>query len=129
MEIITMILSGLALLAASVSLILTVQEKKRNEKRNAAVLHYMDETAKKIVTELDTQHTAAINGLQGKIYGEFKRIEARVVNLEKGIVPDFEEAKAAAKSVDEFNRGLNAILGFDPFAALEKQRNQVQEGE
>lgn len=37
MEIITMILSGLALLAAVLCLILILREKKRNEKRNAAI--------------------------------------------------------------------------------------------
>lgn len=49
MQIIAMILSGLALLAASVSLILIIREKKRNEERNAAferyktsMLHYVD---------------------------------------------------------------------------------------
>ena len=40
MEIVTMILSGLALLAASVCLILLIQEKKRNQKRNTAALQY-----------------------------------------------------------------------------------------
>ena len=37
---ISMILSGLALLAATANLILTFYEKKRNQKRNAASLHY-----------------------------------------------------------------------------------------
>ena len=41
---ITLILSGLALLAASVSLILIIREKKRNEERNVAFERYKKST-------------------------------------------------------------------------------------
>lgn len=116
MEIITMILSGLALLAATVSLILTVQEKKRNEKQRADSL-----VDKAKAYEEDLRYKAAASA-------EREKLAVRIENLEKGIVPDFEEAKKAVSSVNDFNRGLNNILGFDPFDALEKQRNRAQEG-
>lgn len=48
-------------------------------------------------------------------------IENRLHNLEHGIVPDYAEALAAKNSVDEFNKGLSAIMGFDPVAAYRKQ--------
>ena len=38
---IPVILSGLALLAAAISLIFSIAEKKRNQKRNAAVMQYI----------------------------------------------------------------------------------------
>ena len=48
----------------------------------------------------------------------------RVENLEKGIVPDFEQAKAAAQAVDNFNAGLSGILGFDPIETARRQRKE-----
>lgn len=48
----------------------------------------------------------------------------RVSHLEKGMVPDFEAAKAAVKSVNNFNSGLSAILNFDPMAAAKQQRSE-----
>lgn len=51
-------------------------------------------------------------------------IVERVSHLEKGMVPDFEAAKAAVKSVNDFNSGLSAILNFDPMAAAKQQRSE-----
>lgn len=48
----------------------------------------------------------------------------RVSRLETGMVPDFEAAKAAVKSVNDFNSGLSAILNFDPMAAAKQQRSE-----
>lgn len=48
----------------------------------------------------------------------------RVSHLETGMVPDFEAAKAAVKSVNDFNSGLSAILNFDPMAAAKQQRSE-----
>ena len=129
MEIITMILSGLALLAASVCLFLLGQEKKRSKKQNAALLREMDRRDKKwaatVSDELKAQLAKERNriSLEQKAVGERTGdILKRVENLENGIVPDFEEAKSAAKAVDEFNRGLSSILNFDPLKAAQKSR-------
>lgn len=52
-------------------------------------------------------------------------IVERVSHLEKGMVPDFEAAKAAVKSVNDFNSGLSAILHFnDPVAEAKQQRSE-----
>lgn len=48
----------------------------------------------------------------------------RTENLEKGIVPDFEQAREAAKAVDDFNAGLSGILGFDPIETAKRQRKE-----
>jgi hypothetical protein len=50
--------------------------------------------------------------------------EERLSNLEKGVVPDFEKAKAAADAVNDFNTGISGILGFDPHEVLKKQRRE-----
>lgn len=49
---------------------------------------------------------------------------ARVESLEHGVVPDFEEAKKAAEAVNDFNKGLSAIMNFDPMAEAKRARNE-----
>ena len=105
--IIAIILSSLALLAAMFDLILTLDERKRNQKRNAALTQYADAAVKE----------------------SEKRLGDRVDALENGIVPDFERAKEAAEAVNDFNAGITGILGFDPYSALQAQRNQERGGE
>lgn len=95
-------MSGLALLAATGSLVVTILEKKRSKKQNAALLEQCREADKK--------------------WGE--TLLKKIQPLEEGICPNMEEAKKAAEALDDFNTQLNAILGYDPFRALEKQRNR-----
>lgn len=45
------------------------------------------------------------------------RLEQRLGDLEAGLVPEHEKAKAAAAAVNDFNAGIVGILGFDPFDA------------
>lgn len=118
MELITMIFSGLALLAATMCLCLTVQEKKRNQKRNAAALSYVDETVETVKSE-----TVAYVAQFAKDF------DSRMERLEKGIVPDYEQALAAANAVNDFNRGISNILGYDPSEAIKAQREKERQGE
>ena len=104
MEILTIILSSLALLAALTGLGVTVFERKRSKERNTALVRYVDATVKQKVDEAMAQYSD------------------RVSDLEKGIVPDFEKAKAAANAVNDFSAGVSGILGFDPYEVLKKQR-------
>ena len=125
MEIVTMILSGLALLAASVCLILLIQEKKRNEKRNTAALQYADAAAQKVlILAKNEAHAASETAYKNAC----ERFEKRVADLENGISPDYNEAVAAKKAVDEFNQGLSGILGFDPVVAARRQREKNHKG-
>ena len=116
MELITMILSGLALLAARVSLTLTFQEKKRNEKRNTAALQYID------------RYIDILNVNIGKMQEQYTALDERVGNLEHGICPDFESAREAAKAVNDFNAGLSAIMNYDPIEEAKKARERAQYG-
>lgn len=118
MEIVTMILSGLALLAASVCLILLIQEKKRNQKRNTAVIQLIETECKKVSKEDFEQRQ--------KIHERVKKLRDDVDKLEKGISPDYNEALAAKQAVDDFNVGLSAILNFDPMAAMKKSREEQE---
>ena len=95
---ITIILSSLALLAAIAAITLCLQERKRNQERNTALLQLVDARKDDVLS--------------------------RVTALENGAVPDFEKAKQAAAAVNNFNDGITGILGFDPYEALRMQRNK-----
>ena len=119
MEMITLILSGLALLAAIISLALNVRNEKRSNKRNAALVHYISDECKAVSTAAGSytdEHT--------------KKVIERIEKLEQGITPDYEQAKVAANAVNDFNRGISNILGFDPHEALlASRRKDVGESE
>lgn len=103
MYIFAIVLSSLALLAALACLSLVVYERKRSKERSAALMQYADS----VKASVDITLTA----LSGK-----------VKDLEGGVVPDYEKAKAAADAVNNFNAGISGILGFDPHDVLKKQR-------
>lgn len=110
MQIVCMILCGLALLAAIFDLILLRKEKKRNEKRNAAMVQLYQK-------EHDT--------LDKQIWAVRDVLVERLDKLEAGVMPDYEAARQAAEAVDEFNQGLSNILGFDPMEAARKSRQST----
>ena len=112
------ILSGLALLAASVCLVLVCQEKKRSKKRNAALVRYVDKTREGVESKVGTHAEECV-----------KACIARIEKLEKGVVPDFEQAKAAANAVNDFNKGISNILGFDPMTALVEAQKKERYGD
>ena len=122
MEYITILLSGLALLAAMVSLILVIREKKRNQKRNAAAIDYVDASCDKLFHDL----TEKIHKYKCSIEERIEPMAFDIKQLKDGIVPDYKEALAAKNSVDEFNRGLSAILNFDPMEAARRAREEQQ---
>lgn len=51
-----------------------------------------------------------------------RQFAERLGNLEGGVVPDYEGAKAAVKAVNDFTAGLANIMGYDPMAAARKAR-------
>lgn len=83
------------------------------------------------VVKLDDDFTGYVSREQeGKEAFEEKisAIQKRLHDLEHGIVPDYAEALAAKNSVDEFNKGLSAIMGFDPIVAYRKQAEKEKYG-
>lgn len=57
-----------------------------------------------------------------------RKLSQRVGVLEQGLVPDYEAAKEAVKSVNDFNMGISGILGFDPLEAAKKSRQAERMG-
>ena len=47
-----------------------------------------------------------------------------VEDLNNGVVPDYEKAKAAVTAVNDFNAGISGILGFDPYEAIKAKRGE-----
>ena len=99
MFVISLIFSGLALLAV---VALVIGEKKRSQKRNAAIIQYLD--------------------------AELESLKKKIAKLESGVTPDYEEAKKAADAINDFNRGISSILGFDPYEAMRNKERKEQNG-
>lgn len=115
MELIALIMSGLALLAAGVCLVMVHQEKKRSTKRNATLVRFVEREAK------------AMSTAAGSYVDEhMKKCIERIEKLEKGITPDYEAAKQAADAVNDFSKGITNILGFDPMEALKAERQKAK---
>lgn len=144
MEMIALIVSGLALLAAGVCLCLLAQEKKRNLKRNTAALGYadncmaeakkdardmLDAAALDISGRFTTEELAMAQATDEKIAEAIAAVTTRIENLEKGVVPDYEKAIAAVSAVNDFNQGISNLLNYDPREALAAQRERERSGE
>lgn len=114
--IVAMILSSLALLAATAGLILEIRERKRSQKRNIALVRYVERLVSDALAKANEKTDTAVDTLRTE-YGR------RIGDLENGVVPDFEKAKAAANAVNDFNAGITSIMGFDPFESLRAQRD------
>ena len=116
---ITLILSGLALLAASVSLILIIREKKRNEERNVAFERYKKST------------TFYIDKTFAAVLEEAKRHTEEVVG--KKVAPVLEKVESIGEDLmnanssfqDQLGKTLGNIMAFDPLAAQRKARNRA----
>jgi hypothetical protein len=122
MTILAIILSSLALLAAIADLGMTLLDRKRSKERNTALMDYADASASDVLAKAAANTGASVGELEAKF-------DKRITDLEKGIVPDFEKAKAAANAVNDFNAGISGILGFDPHEVLKKQRNDSSGGD
>lgn len=121
MEMIALIVSGLALLAAGVCLCLLMQEKKRNQERNAAMLDFVQ-------AECNAVSKAAGAYTDEMCRKTMLEISSRVESLEKGIIPDYEKATAAVAAVNDFNQGISNLLNYDPVSALAAQREKERQG-
>lgn len=118
------IVSGLALLAACMSLCVACKNEKRSKKRNTAMLRYVEATASNACDKAAEKANDAIRELDEHL----SKVEKICNDLSSGILPDYEQAKAAANAVNDFSRGISNILGFDPMQALAEQREKDKGG-
>lgn len=134
MVLISMIVSGLALLAASVCLYLLMQEKKRNHERNAAAVRHAEvcmESAKKYADKIIGECAKKSNAYSEQLLEQFKTGG----EWEKAVAATAEEKIAEAVNEictkmsesyfsTDINSSLGNILGFDPYVSLQKQREK-----
>lgn len=112
---INIILSGLALLAATVSLILVLLEIKRNKKRNAAMLNYISTecgVAVKTAAEYTNSKIPDTNAVNGQIAEVRKMVEDIGDNV----------MNASNAFHDQLGKTLSNIMNFDPLDAQRKAR-------
>ena len=139
-----LIISGLALLAAVVSIVLYFVEKKRNAERRQALLDYINNycesisessedsvqaMAKDLIARFETEKEffdVANSKSYELIQSAVKRNTEEIEKLKNGAVPDYEKAMEAAKAVNDFNAGISAIMNYDP---IETVRSRRQNGE
>ena len=122
------VISGLALLAAGVSLVLTIQEKKRNQKRSAATCDYIKNEFEAAVKAAADYTKNGVDEAKEFAKKAVAKTVKRIEDLEAGVIPDFEEARRAAESVNDFNRELSNLLNFDPMEAIRKEQQQAHTG-
>ena len=116
MQIIAMILSGLALLAAGVSMILIIREKKRNEERSAAfdrykntMLQYVDKKFESLQADMKKYTDESITR---KVDPVLKKVES--------IGDDLMNANTSFQ--DQLGQTLSNIMAFDPMESQRKAR-------
>lgn len=69
------------------------------------------------------------NSMRERYQSKLERLSDMVEKLQSGIIPDYEEAKAAANAVNDFSKGISNILGFDPMTALKAEQERKKRGE
>lgn len=116
---IAIILSSLALLAATVNIFLTLREEKRRTKQKAVLIKHTEDSVRLFADRLCRRCA--------ELEGHLAEAQEKIAALESGTVPDYEKAKEAANAVNDFNAGISGILGFDPLEALKKQRESAGE--
>lgn len=131
MVILALSIGSLALVAATVSIVLTARERKRNQERNAAYKNMVSTMVKEHRISMENYVFMQLKNFDGANAAALKDMrdifERRLSDLEGGMIPDYEKAKQAAKAVNDFSAGLQNILSFDPMEALRQSREQ--EGE
>ena len=153
MEVISLILSGLALLVSVVNLILFIWREKRDKRQRESLLEYIDKcddlsigAAKKHTREslkeqmdcfdemFDTFDLRVMkkvdDGLtdcRNTLLRQNQSVEKRLSDLEKGICPDYDAAIAAKESVDRFSEGIMNILCYGNPAAPKEKKEKTEE--
>ena len=133
MDIISMILLTVVLVAQIVLFVLYFLEKRYVNHRFSAMLQYIDRKVEdadcweEVVETVDDM----LDAFGEKINERFKRQTEVIdefkntVNAQVGrIALDYTEAQQAADKVNEFATGLASIFDYDPLVAIKKGRNK-----
>lgn len=96
------------------------------EEGNKKAIVVAEELAKGINGRIDEikQAVRMVNGKAEAAKKAAKENKDRIDGLEQGVVPDFETAQKAVNAVNDINKGIAGILGFDPLEAMKKGRQE-----
>lgn len=140
MEIISMILLAIVLVAQIVLFVLFFLEKRYVNHRFSAMLQYIDrkvedtdcreeieESVKDMLDAFDKKINERFKQ-QDEVNAErFKRHHDAIIETSeqvKGLMLDYTQAQEAADKVNEFANGLASIFDYDPLAAIKKGRKK-----
>lgn len=144
MDIISMILLTVVLVAQIVLFVLYFLEKRYVNHRFSAMLQYIDRKVEDADCrdEVEENVNDLLDAFGEKINDRFKQqdsvneerfkrhhdaiIETRntVSEQVKGLLLDYTQAQEAADKVNEFATGLASIFDYDPLVAIKKGRNK-----
>jgi hypothetical protein len=134
MVIASIIIGSLALLAAVANIIIILVDKKREAVRRQALLDYINnmgdgtlEAAEDFVIQRiekaaeanKNENTAFRVAIEERLAKQHADIDA----LKVGAEPDYQQAVAAAKAVNDFNAGIISILNYDPMEVARRSRS------
>ena len=133
MDIISMILLTVVLVAQIVLFVLFFLEKRYVNHRFSAMLQYIDRKVEDADCreEIEESVDDMLSAFGEKIDERFKR-QTEVIDEFKntvndqigGISLDYAEAQQAADKVNEFATGLASIFDYDPLVAIKKGRKK-----
>lgn len=102
-----------------VCILLQAVLSRRLEKKIKATFNY----AENLSGEID-EAMSCIDDVRDAANGQAERITA----LENGVIPNYEEARKAVDSLNDFNKNLNSIMEYDPVASMKKARKKKKQG-
>ena len=112
-----MIVSGLALLAATANLFLHLREKKRNEKRNTAMIDYIGAECKAVAMAAEARLNERIPDSEA-VEKKISEVQKKVEEIGENVMD------ASGKFQDQLGQTLSSIMSFDPVAAQRKARTK-----
>ena len=126
----TIIIAAILLILLAATMVL-LQREKRNSSLAWQAVRALEDQLERTKSVSSAAFEEAKDAIKAAIdiAAEVRKLRKRVDELENGVVPGFEEAKAAVNAVNEFNVGLAAIMGYDPMNALKKSRDREGECE
>lgn len=126
MDIISMILLAVVLVAQIVLFVLYFLEKRYVNHRFSAMMQYID---RKVADadcrdEVKDNVNELLNAFSKKIDERFERQGKEIAEKVDYLAVSYTEAQQAADKVNEFATGLASIFDYDPLEAIKKGRNK-----
>lgn len=132
MEIVSMILLAVMVLAMIAMFVLFFLEKRRSNQRYMAMLQYVDRSAESVDTNCIDATRDLIDQYAKKIMDEILHSVNQTINEQdvkvqeqlQTLLLDYSQAQAAADRINDFGASLANIFDYDPVKAIQKGRKK-----